>query len=62
MSQLHRHRSRGQSLAEFAVVAPLFILVLMTLLDFGCVVYAWNARKKMGFGGSTTPRIKPQEL
>jgi general nucleoside transport system permease protein len=26
------------------------------------VVYAWNARKKMGFGGSTTPRIKPQEL
>ena len=37
------NQSSGQSLAEFAVIAPLFILVLLTLFDFGRVVYAWNA-------------------
>ena len=27
------------------------------------IVYAWNARKKVGFGGPTaTPRVKAQEL
>jgi len=38
-----RHRSRGQTLVEFAFVFPIFMLLLMTLLDFGRVVFAQNA-------------------
>ncbi len=35
-----RRRSRGQALLEFAFVLPIFLLILMILLDFGRVVYA----------------------
>lgn len=37
-----RRRARGQALVEFALVIPLFLLLLMTLIDFGRVVYAQN--------------------
>lgn len=33
---------RGQSLVEFALAFPLFILILMGLLDIGRAVYAFN--------------------
>ena len=33
-------RTRGQALVEFALVLPVFTLMLMGLLDFGRVVYA----------------------
>jgi Flp pilus assembly protein TadG len=33
---------RGQSLVEFALVLPVFILVLMGLFDLGRAVYAFN--------------------
>jgi Flp pilus assembly protein TadG len=36
-------RSRGQTLVEFALVLPLFLLILMSLVDFGRVIYAQNA-------------------
>jgi Flp pilus assembly protein TadG len=35
-----RGRSRGQALVEFAFVLPIFLLILMILLDFGRVIYA----------------------
>jgi Flp pilus assembly protein TadG len=38
----HRTRTstrRGQALAEFAIVAPLFFLVLFAVIDFGRYVY-----------------------
>jgi Flp pilus assembly protein TadG len=38
----HRQRSRGQALAEFALMMPIFALVLFALLDFGRVIYAQN--------------------
>lgn len=34
-----RPRTRGQALAEFALVAPIFFLMLFALLDFGRYVY-----------------------
>jgi Flp pilus assembly protein TadG len=40
---LPRDRGRGQALVEFAVVIPIFLLLLMVLLDFGRVIYAQNA-------------------
>jgi hypothetical protein len=33
---------RGQSLVEFAVILPIFILVLMGIFDMGRAVYAYN--------------------
>jgi len=33
-------RGRGQALVEFAFVLPIFLLILMILLDFGRVLYA----------------------
>ena len=47
MSRLLRHRragrSRGQALVEFAVVFPVFALVLFGILDVGRYVYVSNA-------------------
>lgn len=35
-----RGQARGQALAEFAIVIPLFLLILFVLVDFGRVIYA----------------------
>jgi Flp pilus assembly protein TadG len=48
MSLLHRTRSgrsqrtRGQALVEFALVIPLFLLLLIALFDLGRAVFAYN--------------------
>lgn len=34
-------RRRGQALVEFAIVLPAFLLILMLVLDFGRIVYAY---------------------
>jgi Flp pilus assembly protein TadG len=36
-------RSRGQALVEFALVLPLFLLLIFGLIDLGRAVYAQNA-------------------
>ena len=40
-STASRHRSRGQSLVEFALVFPLFILLLAGMIDFGIGLYSY---------------------
>lgn len=35
-------RERGQALVEFALIIPLFAMLVFALLDFGRVVYAQN--------------------
>jgi Flp pilus assembly protein TadG len=35
-------RTRGQALAEFALVFPLFILLLLAVFDIGRAVFAYN--------------------
>jgi Flp pilus assembly protein TadG len=37
-----RHRSRGQSLAEFAIVFPVLMLVLGGIIQFGIIFWAQN--------------------
>jgi Flp pilus assembly protein TadG len=39
---LKRRSERGQSLVEFALILPIFILVLAGLFDLGRAVYAYN--------------------
>src|SRR3954470_15472692 len=38
---------RGQALVEFALVFPLFVMLLCGVLDGGRLVYAWNALSDM---------------
>ena len=39
MSATKAHRSPGQALVEFVLVAPLFFLLLFAIIDFGRYVY-----------------------
>jgi len=36
-----RKREDGQSLVEFALVIPIFLLVLFAIVDFGMAFHAW---------------------
>ena len=36
----HKKRTRGQALVEFALVIPVFLLVLCGILDFGFMLYS----------------------
>lgn len=38
-----RRRSRGQSLVEFALVLPLFLLLVMAIMDLGLAVFSYNS-------------------
>lgn len=42
MSRLWRRPRRGQTLVEFALILPIFILVLVGIFDFGRAVYDYN--------------------
>jgi PKD repeat protein len=39
-SRHHRERTRGQSLVELALIAPVFILLLLTAIDLGRLLYS----------------------
>lgn len=46
------NRSRGQALVEFALVLPMFVLVIFGLLDLGRVVYMNNALSEAARDGA----------
>jgi hypothetical protein len=37
-----RHAGRGQSLVEFALIIPVFLLLLVSIFDLGRAVFAYN--------------------
>ncbi len=39
---IRRHGERGQALVEFALILPVFLLLLFGLFDLGRAVYAYN--------------------
>jgi Flp pilus assembly protein TadG len=39
----NRRRGRGQALVEFALVIPVFLLLLMAVFDLGRAVFAYNS-------------------
>jgi hypothetical protein len=43
MNSLSARRERGQGLVEFAVVLPVFLVMLLGIVDFGRVVWATNS-------------------
>lgn len=58
-------RARGQSLAEFALLVPLFLLILGGALDLGRLFYAHvaieNAAKEAALFGATNPRCDTEK-
>jgi hypothetical protein len=63
MTRRRRRFGRGQALVEFALVLPVFVMLLFGIIDFGRFVYTMNA---MGNGaregarsGSVTIRPTP---
>ena len=38
----HRFGSRGQSLVEFALILPIFLLMIMGIVDAGRLIYTFN--------------------
>src|SRR5919106_5744427 len=49
-----RQPGRGQTLVEFALVLPLFVLLLFGILDFGRAVLAYNSISNAAREGSRT--------
>jgi Flp pilus assembly protein TadG len=43
MSARKRRRQQGQALAEFAIVIPIFLLILFGIFDVGRAVYAYSS-------------------
>jgi len=40
--KLHVRKGRGQSLVEFALILPIFLLLIMGIIDAGRLVYTFN--------------------
>jgi Flp pilus assembly protein TadG len=39
----HRARGRGQSLVEFALVLPIFLLLFFVVMDLGTAIFTYNS-------------------
>lgn len=50
-------RERGQAMVEFALVLPIFLLVLLGVFDFGRAIYAYNAVANAAREGARTAII-----
>jgi Flp pilus assembly protein TadG len=56
----HRNRSLGQSLVEFALVLPVFLLFFAAVLDLGRVFYANITLNNAAREGAFQAAVKPQ--
>lgn len=43
MKKSYRYHRRGQSLVEFALILPIFLILVMGIFDLGRVVYYYSA-------------------
>jgi Flp pilus assembly protein TadG len=43
MTGQRRHRRRGQALVEFALIIPIFLLILLAIFDLGRGVFAYTS-------------------
>ncbi len=54
-------RERGQELAEYALALPVFLLILMSILDLGRVVYVYSALHNSVREGARYGIINPSD-
>lgn len=55
-------RQRGQDLAEYALALPVFLLILMSILDLGRVVYVYSALHNSVREGARYGIINPTDV
>lgn len=60
VSSVREARHRGQSMVEFALVAPLLFLMIALLIDFGRLVYVYSAISNASKEGARTLSLVPQ--
>ena len=62
MTRLHlrlRRRTPGQSLVEFALVLPIFVLLLLVVFDFGRGIYTYNGLSEAAREIARTTIVQP---
>lgn len=57
MSMNRRQNAKAQALVEFALVLPVFLLILFVIFDFGRAIYAYNAISNAAREGGRTAII-----
>jgi Flp pilus assembly protein TadG len=62
MRPRRRRAQRGQSLVEIAFVVPIFILLLMVIIDVGRVIYVQNAASQMAREGARVASLSVDEV
>ncbi len=60
-STSNRPKRRGQSLTEFALVAPLLFLIIAVTIDFARLVYVYGAISSISREGARTASLKDQD-
>jgi Flp pilus assembly protein TadG len=56
-----RSRSRGQTLVEFALIAPVFILILLAIFDIGRGVFAYTSATNAAREGARLAIVNQDE-
>ena len=57
----HRRRERGQELVEYALILPIMMLILMSILDLGRAVYYYSAINNSAREGARYGVINPDD-
>jgi len=57
--RLSRSSERGQSLVEFAIFVPIFLLIVFMVIDFGRVVYAYHVVANCAREGARSAQVWP---
>ena len=55
-----RHRTRGQSLVEFALALPVLLIVLLFAIDFGRAFYSWVILQNASRLGANFAALNPE--
>ncbi|NIM95916.1 MAG: pilus assembly protein [Anaerolineales bacterium] len=62
MKNHRRGRERGQELVEYAIILPIFLLILMSILDLGRAVYCYSAIQNSAREGARYGVIHPEDV
>ena len=61
MNELRRTHQRGQDLAEYALILPVFMLLVLVIIDLGRVVYYYSAVHNAAREGARYGIIHPDD-
>ncbi len=56
-----KHKERGQELVEYALILPIMLLILMSILDLGRAVYYYSAIHNSAREGARYGIINPED-